>query len=249
MTKIKSKLVYHKSKKVHYIKISQNQMMIMDALMIDGGKKKYSGKYSEENFSEHAGHLDFNKQLERITVSAKTRREDDDDIGILFPDVKFAEIKDYEYIFHTHPPSPYSQSRANEGFLFDLPTVEDIIVFIDLFDRKLTQGSIVIAPEGVYVIRTLNTKIKTLDIDIEKLMEDYDNEFDRLSEYTKKKYGTNLSKKKYYKIVTKDRNTINQINKCLRKYKLHITFKPRIKKNKEWILDSLYLPVFVTEPK
>ena len=169
--KFKSKLIFHRKKKMHYIKITKNQMMIMDAVMIDGGIEKYVGKDGSFNYSEHAGMLDFNKQLERISISAKTTREDKDDSGILFPDVNFAEIKDYEYIFHTHPPSPHPGSRAKDGILYELPSPDDFLVFIDLFNRKLTQGSIIIAPEGVYVIRPKNVYAKKIKLDEDEFYE------------------------------------------------------------------------------
>lgn len=245
--KLKSKLVFHTEKKIHYIKITINQMMIMDAVMVDGGIGKYVGKHSDTNYSEHAGLLDFNKQLERISISAKTNREDHDDKGILFPDVDFAEVKDYEYIFHTHPPSPHPGARAKLGIIYELPSPGDFLVFIDLFNRSLTQGSIIIAPEGAYVIRPLNMHIKKIDINEDQFFDDVEKTIDGIHECTAKQYGTKLSVKRFYAIVTTNTKPIQRLNDFLKPYGIHVTYKPRIKKKGRWILNAMYLPVFVTE--
>lgn len=246
--KLKSKMIFHRKKKLHYIKISKNQMMIMDALMVDGGIQKYEGKSAIDNFSEHAGMLDFNVRLERITISARTTREDEDDKGILFPDIDFAEVKDYEYIFHTHPPNPKPGSRAAEGVLYELPSPGDFLVFVDLFNRKLTQGSIIIAPEGTYVIRPINMTVKKIVLDDDEFFEKMEESIDEIHNHTLRKYGRTISIKKFYTIVTVDKEPIQMLNKVLKEHGIHVTYKPRIKQNGRWILNSMYLPVFVQEP-
>ena len=52
----------------------------------------------------------------------KLNREDED---ILLP-IDLPDIKDYEYIFHTHSPTPFPGSRAVDGVLYEFPSISDI---------------------------------------------------------------------------------------------------------------------------
>ena len=144
---------------IKYLKINKNQMMILDALMVHGG---YNKKYFDKNefdeskifrYSEHSGLLDFDQHgLDKIVISAKTSRVDEGDDEIYLPK-NMKEMLDYEYIFHTHPPTPKPGARAIYGILYDFPSINDILHFIDHFNLGQTQGSLVIAPEGLYNIR------------------------------------------------------------------------------------------------
>ena len=50
-----------------YIKITQNQLQIFDALLYDGGVKKYLDSNNNLRYSEHAGIFDFDKiKLEEL---------------------------------------------------------------------------------------------------------------------------------------------------------------------------------------
>ena len=108
-----TKYIKHHKK---YFKLDHNQLLILDSLLESGGyEKKYIDKSSNLRYSEHFCLLDFNKnKLEKIIVSAKTNREDNDDLDILLPS-DFPDIKDYEYMFHTHPPTPFPGSRVVDG--------------------------------------------------------------------------------------------------------------------------------------
>ena len=108
---------------IQHIKITRNQIMIMDALMKHGGyTKKYIDKKHKNVFrySEHSGLLDFNKNgLDKIIISGKTERVDRGDEEIYLPK-NIPDAFDYEYIFHTHPPTPKPGGRAKIGILYEL---------------------------------------------------------------------------------------------------------------------------------
>ena len=84
----------HKINDLKYVKLDQNELLIMDALMEHGG---YTKKYIDKNkkiyrYSEHFGLLDFKKvnspnkfMLEKIIISGNTTRVDEGDDEILFP--------------------------------------------------------------------------------------------------------------------------------------------------------------------
>jgi hypothetical protein len=145
-----NKIIQHDER---YIKITQNQLQIFDALLYDGGIKKYIDSKKNRRYSEHAGIFDFNKtKLERLIISGHTSREDDDDIEILLPKDSI-EALDYEYIFHTHPATPYPGARAKNGVLYEFPSIADLYHFAYHHNDGSIQGSIIIAPEGIYIIR------------------------------------------------------------------------------------------------
>ena len=56
-------------------------------------------------------------------------------------------------MFHTHPPTPFPGSRVVDGILYEFPSISDIYHFADHFNAGETQGSLIIAPEGMYIIR------------------------------------------------------------------------------------------------
>ena len=66
---------------------------------------------------------------------------------------------DFEYMFHTHPATPYPGARINEGILYEFPSVSDLFHLIDHHNDGITQGSMIITPEGMYIIKCIdNTK-------------------------------------------------------------------------------------------
>ena len=63
------------------------------------------------------------------------------------------DMFNYEYIFHTHPPTPRPGGRVNVGIVYELPSIGDVLHFIDHFNDGKISGSIVITSEGIYNIR------------------------------------------------------------------------------------------------
>jgi hypothetical protein len=154
--KIHSKYEYVGSKKVFILE--KNDLFILDALMHDGSQQKYSQKQQKLKYSEHGGLLDFDSHgLEKIIISTK-KESDRNDPEIYFPIVS-DDVEDYEFMYHTHPPTPTPGARAKSGIVYEIPSMTDIHTFILLFMEGKTQGSIIIAPEGIYVIRALKDKL------------------------------------------------------------------------------------------
>lgn len=273
-----------KSHNKQYLKLEQNQILIMDAMMEHGSYQKYLDKKNKNmyKFSEHAGLLDFeNSGLEKIIISGNTNRIDENDKRIFFPD-DLPDAYDYEYIFHTHPPTPKPGSRAVNGILYEFPSISDMFHFIEHYNDGYVQGSLIIAPEGMYNIRKLIFDDEIIDIDLDKFMMDYDDAFidiqinaidkyigDDIYNYNNADDNTNdnidnniddniddntnnnfsIDKKLFYSIIAQDKKYINELNKITNKYDLHIDYYPRVKKNNNWIIDTVYLPIYVVEPK
>lgn len=234
-----------------YVKLDRNQIMILDALMEHGGyEKKYiDRKKGIYRYSEHAGLIDFDNQgVERIVISGRSNRVDRDDEEIYLPK-NMPDAIDYEYIFHTHPPTPIPGGRAEIGILYEIPSISDLFHFIDHFNKGITQGSLVIAPEGMYNIRKFTFDKIKININEDKMYNDMRKVQTKIQDEAIKKFGINFTTEDFYAKISQDLTFINDINNVLNKYSLHIEYYPRIKDtNNKWIIDTIYLPVFLIEP-
>lgn len=232
-----------------YLKLDRNQILIMDALMEHGSRREYidSKHKSIYRYSEHAGLLDFDESgLEKIIVSGKTTRVDDNDDEIFLPE-NMADAFDYEYIFHTHPATPTPGGRAEYGILYEFPSMGDLFHFMDHYNDGNTQGSIIIAAEGMYIIRKLKHDNQKIEINENNFYKEMTKLFRKLQDNAIKKYGEKFSRKKFFNVIAQDVSYIGKVNNLLNKFKIHVDYYPRIKSDKRWIIDTVYLPVYVVE--
>lgn len=241
----------YKMNDLKYIKLDRNQIMIMDALMMHGG---YTKKYVDEKkkmyrYSEHAGLIDFNdNNVDKIIISGRTNRIDKGDEEIYLPK-NMPDAYDYEYIFHTHPPTPKPGGRADIGILYEFPSISDIFHFVDHYNEGKTQGSLVIAPEGLYNIRNLNLDKKKIKVNEDELYKKLMKAMSSSQKKAIKKYGIEFSNQTFYSVISQDHSYIKDINNVLNNYSLQIDYFSRIRDDMgEWILDTIHLPVYVIEP-
>ena len=244
--KIESRIISDKNKK--FIKINKNQLLILDALLEHGGySKKYSDLKNKNVFrySEHSGLFDFtSNKLQKILVLGNTNRVDKGDDEIFMPN-NIKDMYEYEYIFHTHPPTPKPGGRVNEGILYELPSIGDILHFIDHYNDGKISGSIVITSEGLYNIRDKHLKGDKIKIDEDQLFFEYNDISRKIQELGIKKYGSKFTNEIFYSKIAQDVQLINKINDIINKFDIYIDFIPRIFDNKEnWIIDTIYLPIY-----
>lgn len=232
------------AKNLKHIKVNSNQLLILDALMNHGGyKRKYLNSNSYK-YSEHAGILDINNTtVDRIIVSADISRIDLDDDEIFMPN-DISNIANYEYIFHTHPPTPKPGGRAKTGVLYEFPSFSDVLHFIDNFNDGKILGSLIVSPEGLYNIHTTYRNKNKLVVDENKFFKTWSNAFDNIQEKAIKKYGTDFSTEKFFSIIAQDFTFIDNFNNYLQNYNISIDFYPRINLNNMWIIDTIYLPIY-----
>jgi hypothetical protein len=244
-------MVFRKGKK-KMIKLSKNNLMILDAMMNQGGiTKKYEDKSKRLRYSEHLGMLDFNNNgLERVIISTIPSLEYEDDPEILLPDNPI-DAPDYEYIFHTHPPTPFPGARVKENVLYEFPSVNDLFHFAEHYNQGNTQGSIIIAPEGLYLLTSNKTKIELPNFDkvSNKIMKDvFDVQFKAISKYD---YDYEKSTKLFYEKVAQDNSYVKEYAKIVSNYfgdQIHVMYKPRkVDKSGNWYIPSMYIPVSVIE--
>ena len=241
-----------KSNKKKYIKIKRNQLLILDTLLNDGGyQKKYIDKSNNVRFSEHSGNLGLTESsIDRIIVSAQTNREDEDDNDILLPN-NLSDSYNYKYFFHTHPPSPKPGSRAIDGILYEFPSIADIFHFIDHYNMGNTIGSIVVAPEGYYIIYPKDFSQKKIKYDLEiedEIYEKMNEENNKIQDIALKKYGIDFTEDYYYNTIAQNKFYLKIFNNMINKYlnnQIKIIVKNRTKDSltNKWILKQLYLPI------
>lgn len=235
-----------------YLKLDRNQILILDALMKHGSYRRYVDTDDKAFFrySEHAGILDFdNGGLERVVVSGNTTRIDQNDDDIFLPS-DMIDMFDYEYIFHTHPATNGPGGRAPTGVLYEFPSIGDIFHFMDHYNDGKTQGSIVITAEGMYIIRKLNHDDKNIEIDENKFYREAYKLHRNIQEAAIKMYGTSFTSDTFFSVIAQNRTYINDINSVLKRYQMYIDYYPRIKDQKnKWIIDTVYIPVYVVEPE
>ena len=214
------------------LKLNNHQILIMDALLEHGGKMIY--KNSKNNYrkkhklsgiekyrySEHAGLLDFKGfDLNKIIISANTTDISVVDNDIYFPNIT-TDFFDYEYIFHTHPPTPNIGGRIHEGVLYESPSIEDIMFFANYYNLGKSQGSIVIAPEGMYVVHKYHFNNKDIHFDEDQFFSEYNIIFwDIQDKYIKKYKDVDLDKNpsEFYSIISQDYGFIDDVNDILKK--------------------------------
>lgn len=227
-----------------YVMINRNQMLIMDALMIHGGyaKKYIDTENNSTRYSEHAGFLDFDgNSLSKIIVSGRTTRVDEGDDDIYLP-MDMDDMFEYEYIFHTHPPTPRPGGRAEEGILYEFPSTGDLYHFIDHHNGGNVIGSLIVTAEGLYNIHKLSTSSSDIKVDDDELFKKYDRVFNKVQEASIKKYGTKFDTKTFHSVIAQDLEHITQINSVLNKFDIQVDFYPRKKdKTGNWIIDTVFL--------
>ena len=240
--KIKAKI--YKKHEARYIKISKNQLRILESLYLDGSKdKKYFDSKSKLRYSEHSGLLDFGKsRLQRIIINAKQNISDKLDDTILLPD-NMPDAFDFEYMFHTHPSTPNPGSRITEGVLYEFPSISDLFHFIEHHNQGKTQGSIIIAPEGIYIIKCIDSKLRIDVQDEDTVMEFLEDKVNEIQEDALEKFGYEISDSLFYKKIARDLSFIEKYNDLITDLNIKVFYKPRVLVSKKWVLDDLYLKV------
>jgi len=227
-----------------YVVMERNQILILDALMIHGGyEKRYIDVVKNlHRYSEHAGFLDFEENmLSKIVVSGRTNRVDEGDNEIYLP-MGMEDMFDYEYIYHTHPPTPRPGGRADEGILYEFPSIGDIYHFIDHHNGGVVIGSLVVTAEGLYNIRKFNNDGKGIHINEDLLYKNYQKIFNRAQKGAINEYGTGFNTQTFYANIAQNTKYIDMMNKVLNGFNIHIDFYPRKKDpDGRWVIDTIFL--------
>lgn len=250
---------------IEWCLITTNQLNILDGLYEVGSNQIYIEKNKNisqskiSRFSEHSGFVYFEKnKVSNINVISGTRVEQSD--PTIYMPKNCLEALEVNYIFHTHPKTPYIGSRIKSGIIYEFPSISDIIHFIDHHNNGKLLGSIVIAPEGIYIIRKNNFNRKNISVDYDIMISElediftlcYNDSYLKYSSINYNKHKVNdeikLPEKIFYNKISTNYDYIDKINKVLAKYDIFIDYYARTHFDKtdftsnQWIFDDIYLP-------
>lgn len=251
--------------KIEWYLISTNQLNIINGLYEIGSNQIYIERNKNisqskiTRFSEHAGFIYFSQnKVSNINIISGSRI-DSKDPTIYMPKNSLEALK-VNYIFHTHPKTPYLGSRIKNGLVYEFPSIHDIIHFIEHHNNGKLLGSIVVAPEGLYIIRKNNFNRENIYVDYDIMITDleeiflycYNESFVEFSPIDYQKHKINkeikLSEDFFYNKISTNYTYINKINEVLIKYDLFIDYYARIFFDEnnftshKWIFDDIYVP-------
>jgi hypothetical protein len=235
--KVKPKCLEYLNNNSKYLFISRNDLRILDALMeFGGGVSKKFFYYNKKKYSETSGYFiidNDNLEVNSISVFDSERNSKSDDEILLPKNSK--RLENYKIIYHTHPPTPKPGSRIKNGILYEFPSLGDIIHFMNSY-KKQTRYSLIMCPEGLYIIRSLEKpKLEFKNEIIKK----YNSIISKIQNQAIKKYYD--PKMKFYEEVAQDKTFIKKLNKFLNKYNLQVDYYPRNKIMNKWIVDNVYI--------
>lgn len=226
---------------LEYIPLHHNNLLILDSLLSNGSCSRYESK-NKQVYSEHSGVMTVkNNKIDKIVISTQTNRLDPSDTTILLPN-NTDEMLTSPYLFHTHPNATDYAGRLNEGIILEFPSVHDIFNFVKYVEVGQTQASIIVAPEGMYVIRSIifDKKFK-IDKDFSQKLKSFILDLEELAiqnSFTSK----NLSDPDiFHQVVGSELTYIESYNEFIKETNIMIEYYPRIKKNGEWYLRPINL--------
>ena len=236
--------------------IHSNNINIIDGLYEEGSYNIFTDKNKNLfntnilRFSEHSGFIIFNNNIVDKIIVLNDYRTDEEDPTIFLPKNNI-EALSVDYIFHTHPKSPELGSRLEYKLLYEFPSISDIYHFIDHHNRGILKGSLVITPEGLYIIRKYNFNNNKIIIDEDIFNNDIEEVYLDCYEDSYVKYKTlKINENNFYKYISNNFEYIYRINKILEKYDLAIDFISRVKSKKifkdyksKWIIPNIFIPI------
>ena len=251
LKKFKKKIIKKSKKKKSKASLSKQKRTLFLS-----DRRDYNLNKKHFLYSEHSGMMTFDYDKKRIASylinnnNYVTYKGDD---SLFFPDY-CNKFKNFEYIFHTHPPTPYPGDRAaTEGLLYEWPSISDLYHFSQHYNNGITHGEIIFAPEGIYLIRPyfLNNKVKKINISennikvIRKII--WKLQDDAIELYKMKYYEYERDSDFYYSKVCQNTLFLNKLNMELKKINIFIDYFPKInyKGEKRWIYDSVRIYVYI----
>jgi len=247
---------------LNYCLVNTNSLYIMNGLYEEGSNNKYIDNNktiynSKKNrYSEHSGFIYFkNNKIDKVIV-LNNSRTDKNDPTIYLPKNSLESLT-VDYIYHTHPKTPYLGSRIDQGIIYEFPSISDIIHFVEHHNDGKLLGSIIIAPEGYYIIHKYNFNRDKIRLDYDILMNEleyiynacYSDSLNRYSDLDIDKLKIDkyvkIPDKYFYENISQNFEYINNINKVLSKYDIYIDYYPRIQLSKTdyWVIPDIYVPI------
>ncbi|CAI2358517.1 Hypothetical protein MVR_LOCUS223 [uncultured virus] len=246
------------------IKFNRNKLLLLDALLTSGAQQLYTSATSNHAYySEHSGTLILDKSksmIDAVNVTSESipppliKGKPSQD-NILYPKNTAAMKQDY-FMFHTHPLEQTYISRLDSHVIYEFPSADDIKHFMFFYNIGNVQASVIITPEGIYVIKPIKHQLypkshKQLDIIRDNIHEIICDAEDLAIEHYTSIYGTNLESLKqadqFHNAIGNNIEFIRIINTEIFKYNIAIDYYPRVKDQESgmWLLREFNLELVV----
>jgi hypothetical protein len=241
-----------------FIVCTHNKLAILNSLFEQGSQPTYDSvdgnQSSPKIYSEHSGVLKLvGKDIDNIIVSTKSQIVNTDD-GIYLPK-NTVEMSKHKYLFHTHPNAKtYGGRIKTDGVVYELPSINDILNFLkfSLGAEGEALASIVITPEGTYIIRKLKLNLSTKKVPsdavelyqkaILKIESDAISRLKNTLAEAGLKFSDLHNPNIFHKYVSHDLTAINSYNKLISNLNIFVEYYPRVEINGMWRLHTLHLP-------
>lgn len=250
---------------ISWMKLTTNGLNIIDGLYEVGSKRIYSENKKNLKdthifrYSEHSGYIYFeNDKINKVIVHNSSRTDPHD--PFIYMPTNNDELFKVDYIFHTHPKTPFIGSRIKMNIIYEFPSISDIIHFVEHHNNGKLIGSIVVSPEGCYVIRKNNFNRDKIKIDYDIFISSMENVYNKCYGESVKCFADlnleNMTVGKdvmipddlFHKIIASNYRFIDKINDNLIKHDLFIDYYTRYHLNKssistnKWIFSDIYVP-------
>ena len=225
-----------------YIPLHYNKLLIIDALMQQGSYPRYENN-DRYIYSEHSGVLILNNHvIDNIIVFTESSRIDPKDGDIYLP-TNTELLAEHEYIFHTHPNATVYGGRIADGIIYEFPSSNDILNFVKYYNSGKVLASIVIVPEGIYLIRPIRFVDKLpLSLALYEKLFSFILELEQTAIRDLMEVTELTDADRFHQYVGYNFTYIEAFNKFIRHANLFIEYYPREKKNGEWCLRQINLP-------
>ena len=245
---------------ITFLNIDTNAFNIIDGLYQEGSKQIYIDNNKNvfnsntNRYSEHYGYILFNKsKIDKIITLNQFRISKND--PLIFLPKQNVELLKQKCIFHTHPMTPYIGSRFKNGIIYEFPSIMDINHFIEHHNRGELQLSLIITPEGLYIIRKKIFNKDKIIIDNDIFINEIERIYKQCLYEVMEKYKNSIifdinkykiNDKYFYKYIASNIEHLTIINRFLEKYDIVIDFYSRIpiKNNNKinYIFSDIYIP-------
>ncbi|CAH6420182.1 Hypothetical protein MVR_LOCUS57 [uncultured virus] len=229
----------------YYISLHYNKLLIIDALMHQGSSKRYStDNTSRYIYSEHSGAIQVRDlSIHNIIIATDTDRIDTTDTDIYLP-INSDVLALYPYIFHTHPNTDVYAGRFSEGIAYEFPSANDLLNFIKYHNEGQAQASIIVAPEGIYVIRPIKyTPSITPNLQLFYSLRRFILKLEKAAVFKYQHLALTLSEPDiFHNNIGADTSFIHKYNRFIEPANLWVEYYPRVWRNEEWTLRQINLP-------
>lgn len=230
------------SRRTRRLPLSHNALQVLEALYRHGSHPVYADPEGGlAMYSEHAGVLTVHEgRINEVITTTHAYRIDANDRQIYLPQ-NTPTMLQHPYLFHTHPLVDEYGGRRGIGIIYELPSPGDIYNYVYHSVHGRAQASLVLAPEGLYVVRKLvpDLPCQLSERDLRRiqttLVEVEEAAMQRVTDLDLRDPDT------FHRRVGRDTRTIRAYNRVLRPLNLWAEYYPRLCEGGQAVIPTIDL--------